>query len=289
MKKLLSYLLVIALVFGMGMSFVNAEGEGNESFTGSGDAGAEATVGNVESAVYDVRISWYNFVFDWRYDDDTLTYNWARHSECTLAEAFDFPGDDDYAFVYNNPIYFDAACSEEMEDKEEAITYLETVGNNGYYWAEQGEARIEISDLSTGGYVTPSLQWSSEEKYEGTAATFSYLKDQQFCVEVEVEAGLPEGTALYESSSCTGESVTVFDTNTIYYDWEVREVATELDGEDVVLPLEAGSNVCGAGCNNRDYAVRLDLHHQYDVGNYDVPTPAANDTIGTVTITIETH
>ena len=290
MKKLFNYLLIIALVFGMGMSFVSAEGDGSDSMTQSGDTDAEVMVGTVETPIYDVEISWYNFVFNWVYDEQNMQYNWSRPMECVAADTLeDLPGvteQERVQFVEDNTFYSDSNCTVIVDNPGE---YLENVSvtNYVYYLAVTEEARINITDSSTRGYVTPSLLWTSEDKYEGTAATFSYIKEQAYCI--SADSTLLGATTGYNNEDCLGQNDYDWSTAEKLYVQKIAEVATELNGENVVLPLEAASNTCGAGCNNRDYAVRLELNHQYDVGNYDVPTPAANDTIGTVTITIETH
>ena len=298
MKKLFNYLLVIALVFGMGMPFVNAEGYGIatgegyghvEGMSESGDIDAEATVGNTQSPIYEVGLSWKNFVFDWKYDYESMTYDWVKHRECTPVDNLDLY--DDYAF------YFDAACTEGIGYKEQAIAHLEDEPYV-YYWAEQGYAEVTIMDYSSGGYVTPSLQWLSEEKYEGTKATFSYLKKEaSACEAIAFAEAVPNEPYLFTSSDCTGKRVAATNENVTYYELVMlSDVEIELDGEDVTLPRSAASNVLESGntvlhIENRNciYYVKLELHHQYDVGNYTVPTPAVGDTIGTVTITIETH
>ena len=286
MKKLLSYLLVIALVFGMGMSFVNAEGEGNESFTGSGDAGAEATVGDVDAPVYDVEVNWYNFVFDWKYNETAHEYEWMVHQ--TL-DCMPYTHDDlvDMGYDFDNlgevTFYTDSSCTVVKENFGNA--------NDTYYMLEGAgapRAFVVIEDMSTNGYIEPSLSWSSEDQYDFTTAAITYSVDVPVC-DVVPDYAYDEVTLAHISSDCTGDEIETANApeGTVFYAYlnDVQEL--EYTGGEVPITAKraASGGVLYNGVHDYyEFYLELGLDETKTI-----TTPTPGDTIGTLTITITAH
>ena len=275
MKKVFNYLMVTALLLGVNVALVNAE---EVSVTGSGNTDAEVTVGNVDTPVYDVNISWENFVFDWTYDAGNNQYNWVNHlnmscSEITFGEVRDY---NDFYGTY----YSDATCKTVVE-LNNASNYQDS--DVFYYHVGVGTvgANVYITDASSGGYITSTLTWNPENKYNFTTASFKYVKDTLTCVEIPKDAGVPEGE-FYTNANCTGEKTPFSNLdNVTYYDWKSGEEEIPFNGN---LNQEMAYNQIGDGTTNYRLTMELGVDRTKEI-----TTPTAGDKIGTLTISIETH
>ena len=285
MKKVFSYLLVIALVFGMGISFVNAEEYGHESFDGSGDTGAEVTVGDVDVPVYDVEVNWYNFVFDWKYYETTHEYGWMVHQnlDCNAYTFQEIVYDDRFGV----PFYTDAACSQPVNleitsnyEQEDVFYTLEGVGD--------ALASITIEDMSTNGYIEPTLTWNAEDKYDFTTVIITYFVDTPVCDVVD-SYYYDEVTEAYTNSNCTGDKIetATAPAQTVFYEYLNDFQEVEYTGGEI--PTTAKRSAAGGILYYPSYDF-YDLHLKLGVDTTKtVTTPTAGDTIGTLTITITAH
>ena len=156
MKKVLVFL--FAFVFAV--CFVNAE------VTVDGSSNQNVTVGDVETPVYEVSVMWGSMVFDWAYLTDTGEYGWKIHPECV--EMSGMVGDEEFFNQYieeGKTLYSDDVCTVEK-----------TTYNTGdkYYELQDPEPFIRVEDMSTGGKVTPSIDFSANNKYDFTTLAFKY-------------------------------------------------------------------------------------------------------------------
>ncbi len=282
MKNLFKYFVLIALLFSANVVLVNAENGGTHSDQ-NGDSNVNVTVGNVEVPVYNVEISWDDFIFDWKYDYETRTYNWGRTDCAYIDPVVDWRPD----VFYERDFYLNSSCTGNTISGEE-VKATENKGMEFYYLTEGEAPEIDIIDASEGGYITASLSWTPEEKYDFTTATFSYVKEQSTCVEIPA-TDVHEEAGAFTSSNCEGEKTFVANepVGTKFYDWETNEVETEFDGE---LPLEAdrGHQSTSFVEEVHEYWYTVKANLSVD-STKTVTTPTAGEQIGTVTVSIETH
>lgn len=162
MKKALIFL--FAFIFALG--FVNAQ-----DVTVDGDSSTTVTVGDVETPVYEVIVSWYGMVYDWGYISNTGEYGWKTRYECT-----DWYIEDEANYLEQvndgKKFYSDDKC-EYLADPEEYNP------NATYYYSYEIEPMIVLEDMSTGGKVLPSVAYTPNTKYNFTTMSFDYRKNDQ--------------------------------------------------------------------------------------------------------------
>jgi hypothetical protein len=263
----------------MNLVLVNAE-----TLSGNGETEAEVTVGSVAVPVYSVEITWDNFVFDWKYDNNNNNFYWGNHGYCTAATSLnEVPGEHEgqrYGFVYENTFYSNDTCTTEISDKDALLDSLEAGNATAYYVSVDTEATINVYDTSTNGYVTVGFDWEAESKYNFTTANFKYYKDVESCVAIPT-ANVDEYGA-FTNSNCSGERTLVANApeGTQFYEYDIQWTATAFQSE---LPLEAGTPA-GYGIEGYTVGMTLDVDRTKTI-----TTPTAGDKIGTLTISIETH
>jgi len=154
MKKLLVFLIAFAFAFG----FVHAE------ITVNGDSTQNVLVGDVETPVYAVEISWTGLVYDWGYLADIGERGWKIHPTCDSIYVDTSSKFDDYVSNYNG-LYSNDTCT----------TNASFNGNNYYYYINKNaKSNINIIDLSTGGALTPSIAFAANSSYNYTTMSYKY-------------------------------------------------------------------------------------------------------------------
>lgn len=294
MKKLFKYFALVAILFSANIALVNAE---NANVTEAGDTDAEVTVGDVEVPVYDVTINWWDFTYDWKYNKETLSYNWVNHaSSCEAISSYsDYLDMKQYRDL--GTIYYDNECSEiysgNTDTDIDIEEYFESNAGNveaKLYYFFKSEAHMNIEDESTGGYISPSFTWTPEDDYAYTTGLFKYTRKRPVCGEVSPEY-FNEVKSAYTSSDCTGEKILIAGapSETVFYAYlnDVQEV--EIAGGQI--PYEDRMSAAGGAVlyyppMNNYYYVNFDLGVD---STKTVTTPTTGETIGTVTISIETH
>ena len=278
-------------LFGLGLVLptiaVNAE-EVGEDIIKSSDA--QVKVGEVETPVYSVDISWNAFEFDWKYNEEKNEYEWKNGTiNPTIGSLSSYlesnPGLIDETYFNNNKDRFclDQECQNPISKD---LKYEDMIANkdNYYYVLHSGDNsnHFHIGDSSTGGRVVPSIKWTSSSGYEYVDGIFEYREPGYECKVVESEEQfnlkISQGTKLYDYSDCKNE---ISYSSTEYKPgiYEKIEHFTFNNLKSGELPDTARRIVN----NTAWYDLTLYLE------NKEKPTtsPKAGDTIGTVTITIK--
>lgn len=160
MKKAVVFL--FAFIFALG--FVNAQ-----TVTVDGESSTTVTVGDVETPVYEVIVSWYGMVYDWGYYADTGEYGWKTRYECTN---WQFVDSAEYLEqVGNGHVFYSDDNCQYRTDPEEYDP------NTTYYYSYEITPMIILEDMSTGGKITPSIAYTPNSKYNFTTMNFDYNKN----------------------------------------------------------------------------------------------------------------
>ena len=297
MKKLFNYFMVAALMLTLNVALVSADD--SVEVTEGGDTDATVTVGDVDVPVYNVIISWYNFTFDWKYDSTTNQHGWRTHGTCTAYDTTNTASvlaEDPNFFNYYS-FFEDNACTRPISGQE--VAEAMQTGAIFYYYvyesphAGEGLGYIIIEDMSEAGYAAPSLSWTPESKYDFTTASFTYEKVVPVCEEIDL-ATFDYVTEAYATSDCTGEKVSTANPQEGAKFYEFLHGRQDIQYTGGEIPFDARSSVVGGGIYdpnlNNTWKTNYDIHLELGVDTTKtITTPTANDTIGTVTITITTH
>lgn len=246
----------------------------------NGSASADVTVWNVETPVYDVEISWNSLSYNWGYNEITQKYGWMSNNFCSTVpedvknNITESSFDDIYAFQ----LYNSRDCSRENSAYELGLSYEEVIANIGDYYYKPtlgGEVGIQITDNSEIVKVTPSIKWTSAEKYDWTVGSFY----SHYTCDVVPERwfeNVKERGELYTDSKC---SVKLLDTteatweeNKYYYADGMQQ--GQITENEIPDSFRVGNQ----------YSIYLIL--QVDETK-EFKTPEIGDTIGTVTISIK--
>ena len=270
-KKLFFTILCLGLLLPIG-----AKAEDTQSET--------ATVGNVETPVYEMTINWNYLEFDWVYNSNTKSFEWKAGTICTFR-----PVQTQEEFEkYKDNIYTDLECE---------TPATEYTGSSTQYFTlfERDKARITITDESTNGQIIPSITWKSEDKYADTNAKFQYEVEK--CVSVNkqeiYDLVLENKHTLYTDSNCTEAATTVseYESGKYYvYEYTQKELTTEEipDEGRINATLKLFETDCLNGAcyhEKRDEAETKYLLSVNLTGGTITPTPG--DEIGTVTVKIK--
>ena len=284
MKKLFYALISVTLLFNAGSVYA----EEFDTLTENGDSTTNATVGTVESPEYNIIVNWFGFVFDWKYDNETQKYGWKSHEVCQEVTYGSINSGE-----YDEEWYSDSNCTmrtylPDTSLQEEDKVYRK-MGNG---LTMDPSAVIMVEDYSTGGYADVSLGWEAAQKYDYTTATFTYKTDDRVCKPLSASNITDfEITEAYTNSACTGEKTLIASApqDSIFYEYQHESgKSTYTSG-----PIPANGKLPNAGSFIYDtihpygtYFIQLDLGVDETKS---ITTPTAGETIGTVTVTIETH
>lgn len=253
---------------------IDLTGEGQTS------SNAVATVGTVETPVYEVAVIWNDLTFDWVYDEEKEEFGWAPTTVCS---GIGF--DEEYiesAIARGEELFVNDTCSERI--------YEYNPDARGYYvLSERKTATIGIEDMSQKGQIIPSISWEADEKYADVDADFSYTGEG--CVLLPTDAAFnyakENGHKIYNENTCETEaSVDVFATDS-YYVNAVTSFDLPSTGELPDNGRISGAGTAGVdgvtlppiGFNKNYYFVHLALEGGET-------TPEEGDTIGTITVSI---
>lgn len=275
-------------VFGLGLmlSVVGVQAETVNNIENIGDSASnDVTVGNVETPVYDVDISWDNLSFNWVYNETDEEYEWELNfchklseNEKSLITEENYP-------EYIGNIYTDNKCSSDNNLYTLEISYEEAVNNfDNYYYFDQlydkkEFSKISIIDNSKNVKITPQIEWESSENYEWTIGKYGIPAGISSCSEIfsgYLDRFINLGETIYTDSSCMEE---VEDKNEISKNKQYYYVSSDdfffvYDESEISEYLTKKNNI-------------FDVYFTLEVDETkEIKTPKIGDTIGTITITI---
>lgn len=280
-KKILLGLasLLVLMPFGVNAETLDSVEENNS-------ADASVVVGEVETPVYDVEITWGALTYDWKYSAELDDYTWESSKEWEIYELKDALDsgeltEDTFEDLRKN-ICTDPDCNSKIAEN---VTYEDVLNDLGmyYYKSVAGTSNwIYIDDYSTGRGIIPSVKWTSAKGYDWVEGKFSYEGEKEYCGIVEdfmFDTYVNEGSKMYTDSVCSKEiTEPVTEYRAGLYVKYMGTGMIDLTTEEIP---EAGRQQ-GTMNGPRWYNLELNLEN-----NGTATTPNAGDTIGTVTITIK--
>ena len=251
-------------------------------FSGSGQtsSNATATVGVVETPVYEVAVIWNDLTFDWVYDEETNEFGWAPAPVCYGIDSSE--ENVQSVLASGGKVFSNDACSNIVNSYSTDVTQ--------YYVLEERESTvIGIEDDSKNGQIVPSISWEADEKYADVTAHFSYTGEG--CVLLPTEAAFnyakESGHKIYNENTCETEANADTFTTDSYYVNAVTRFDLPSTGELPDNGRNSGAGSAGVdgvtlppiGFNKNYYFVHLALEGGET-------TPEEGDTIGTITVSI---
>ena len=275
--KLFASVSIFASLFAVNVQALGVE-EGNNS------ASESVTVGNVQTPVYSVDISWGDFAYDWVYESSTGEYRWEPSDVESCVRALPSVYDENAytAAINEGNIYSDSSCSASTNSVAYADIESTTVFTKV---TAPGASNINISDASTAGQIVPSVSWTPSTGYDWVTGKFNYSDCSFECVSIDDEESFNTAYEIYTDNACStfvDKSTLSYQANT-YYTKAGGCVYNSITGGEV--PEEA---VNGMGVNENGTAVRaytLDFEIGVD-SSKTITTPKAGDTVGTITVSI---
>ncbi len=166
-----------------------------------GDNNVNVVVGEIDTPVYNVQISWTSMQYNYKYNEETHIYEWVVTNSCK--RLYSDSGQDGYVVTVEDKqnaesLYDDASCTIEYTGNVE-----EEIVNEEVYEKITG-GKIVITDASTLGYVIPSITWTSGEGYETVDANI-YLGRPSVTYDVGAEV-VVESDGMYYDYSLIGEN-----------------------------------------------------------------------------------
>lgn len=244
-------------------------------------------VGEIDVPVYSVDIIWGDMTFDYKYNGYNGKYEWREQIECIKLES------DSYYDSDSSRIYMDSNCDERYIPSE--YDSLETLIDRGFYeaitkmdelefgWVFAGE--IQVHDGSHirdnyGGFITPTLTWTSENEYSYVEGDFLYTDMCSLLNSDQLAELIAEGDSIYTDSGCENLEVDTLYPNDQYYGW-----VEKIGHNKVTLPVTSAMAGFMYGGDRTMYSAELKLK---SVGNSNI-MPTAGDIIGRITVNIETR
>lgn len=278
--KLIAGLGVFAFAF-----TVNAEVTDSTTINvaeGQTSSNATATVGTVETPVYEVVVIWNDLTFNWVYDSETNDFGWAPVPICYGIDPTEENVQD--ALDRGEKVFTDRAC--------ESRTYNYNSETAEYYILDERKSTsIGIEDISQNGQIIPSISWKADTKYADVNANFTYTGEG--CTLIPTEAAFnyvkSEGKTLYNSNTCeTTVNSEGFIKNSYYV---IANTTLPLaSGEDI--PDTGRQSAAGTmGVDGITFPLKDFTRNQYYVQlalDGGETTPTTGDTIGTITVSIKT-
>lgn len=177
----------------------------------------DVTVGDVDAPVYSVDINWGDLSFDWKYDEETNSFDFEAPLECASTESLPYwNGMDSTQFLQNahdlSLLFADENCtSPYYGDLSSATTYMKMFPKN----------RIIVLDYSTNGSVSATMSFAAESNYdwvEGKTAPYyaisssgkvHFINNPSEALEDEIYPGLGAGS--------TGPDAPLVPLSTLFY------------------------------------------------------------------------
>ena len=257
---------------------------------GENSTNANAVVGEVDTPIYEVEVTWNSFQFDWKYNSEKGEYAWevgvtmnavpvTRLIELATFDETNFESMKDF-------IYDDEYC---VNKSSGDLTYNEVIENHeNYYYCSTafGDTtnHFHIGDYSTAGRITPYVKWTSAENYEYVQGKFEYMSTAEICEPVEnaesFDSNVNSGIKMYSNSTCTEELPSTIN------EYQSGIHVIKQGSHSVDLTTE---KVPDDGRHVNDYLTWYHLSLHLENKNKPATFPKAGDTIGTITITIKNN
>ena len=145
----------------------------------------DVAVGEVDETVYSVDLSWGDMVFDWRYNEETNSFNFQQQRGAGQAVIAAYDG---YDWLNNEKnkgyIFEDESCK--------SVFVGEIVNDVTYYWCPMYSASgvVQLSDNSTNGRVKATASFASSDSYNWVTGRFGlWVMDEGNLVFNESENG----------------------------------------------------------------------------------------------------
>ena len=275
--KLFAGVSIFASLFAVNVQALGVE-EGNNS------ASESVTVGSVQTPVYSVDISWGDFAYDWVYDSSTGEYYWEPSNVESCVQALPSVYDENAytAAVNEGNIYSDSSCSTPTssvayDDIEYTVVFTKVIA--------PGASNINISDASTAGQIVPSVSWTPSTGYDWVTGKFNYSDCSFECVSIDDEESFNTAYQIYTDNACS----TSVDKSTLSY--QANTYYTKAGGcayeSTTGGALPDSARQFGGVSENGVVAYGYQLEFEIGVDSSKaITTPKANDTIGTITVSI---
>lgn len=148
----------------------------DSSDAGQGDTTKDVKVGEVDETIYKVHINWGDMIFDWKYDENTKSFDFKSSLKCTSigggpGSAVSGDTDDFLSQAYSaGRLFTDDQCSTAYTGSSSDINSATT----RYYTPVSADSgAIIIADTSENGAVTANVSFTAESDYSWTTGEFS--------------------------------------------------------------------------------------------------------------------
>lgn len=262
--------LILGLI-GCGLLFTQVVKAETLDLTNISETGQNVVVGEVETPVYSVDITWGDMTFDYVYNEATQEFEWQEQITCTKIS------EQQKDYYQNLKIFTNSTCTSLLVNKDD-YTFDDLVYSEYYYSSSsEGAGQISILDNSENGGIIPSLYWESSEKYNYVNGKFQYIGPM--CGLVSESDFDYVKNNLYTDSSCTIKNT---NDNPIYGEMSYYTFIGDgyIDMNYGVIP----EGTSGIGNGNYYYEARIRLLNDY---SKEITTPVKGDTIGRITVSIE--
>jgi hypothetical protein len=134
---------------------------------GVGTQSHNVVVGEIDEPIYSIDLNWGSMAFDWRYDNETESFDFVQQrgpgqAVSTMPDGYDWIN----AEKNKGYIFEDEACR--------TMYNGEIVNNELYYWCPiyLASGVVQITDNSTNGKVKASASFSPETNYNWVSGKF---------------------------------------------------------------------------------------------------------------------
>ena len=139
----------------------------NSFAVGIGAQTRDVAVGDVDETVYSVDLNWGDMTFDWKYDEETNSFNFQQQrgpgqAVSTVADGYDWLSNE----KNKGYIFEDESCKN--------IFVGEIENGTTYYWCPIYFASgvVRLSDNSTNGKVKATASFESDDSYNWVTGRF---------------------------------------------------------------------------------------------------------------------
>lgn len=126
----------------------------------------DVTVDEVDETVYSVDINWGDMAFDWKYNDSTNTFSFAKKYTCTAVGVGSSGGEDPDTFPSSDNLFQDDACTEPVTVPSSASSFYAKLSNL---------STIDVTDSTVNGRVKAKASFSPEDNYSWVTGKFSSI------------------------------------------------------------------------------------------------------------------